>query len=227
MLDTSSGNAIGSGGLTVGTGAGADKFKQGTGELTLSGANTYSGTTVVSNGTLLVNGTHSGAGQYTIASGATLGGTGVVEAAIASLSGGILAPGNSIGAFTLDGDADLDGILQIEIDGDLGISDLFSASGLLDITNATLQLVISGSLTNDFYVFANYDTLAGPFFDEGTLPSGYFIDYNFGAGQQIALAIIPEPGAMGLLAIGGCAILAAARRRATTRRQPPSGPATT
>ena len=52
--------------------------KTGTGTQTLSGANTYAGSTTVSAGTLLVNGALAGGGAVTVASGATLGGTGVI-----------------------------------------------------------------------------------------------------------------------------------------------------
>lgn len=51
------------------------------GTLTLSGANTYSGNTAVNAGTLLVNGTI-GSGTVTVASGASLGGTGTVGGAV-------------------------------------------------------------------------------------------------------------------------------------------------
>lgn len=78
--------------------SGAGKLvKQGTGVLTLSGANTYIGPTDVSAGTLLVNGTHSGGGIYTVAPNATLGGTGVIDALV-QLSGE-MSPGNSVGRF--------------------------------------------------------------------------------------------------------------------------------
>src|SRR6185369_15700497 len=61
---TFSGTISGSGGLT----------KNGTGALTLSGANTYTGLTTVNTGTLIVNG--SIAGAVTVNSGGQLDGTG-------------------------------------------------------------------------------------------------------------------------------------------------------
>lgn len=75
----------------------------GGGVLTLSGANTYTGATNVNAGTLRVTGTHSGGGAYTVASGATLGGTGVITPAIntsATINGNV-APGTSVGQLTL------------------------------------------------------------------------------------------------------------------------------
>ncbi|MEX0642913.1 MAG: autotransporter-associated beta strand repeat-containing protein, partial [Pirellulales bacterium] len=75
-----SGNPAGTLGIT----------KMGTGVLTLSGNNSYVGATTVNGGTLLVNGTHTGllgapqvaapVAAYTVASEATLGGTGRISA---------------------------------------------------------------------------------------------------------------------------------------------------
>jgi autotransporter-associated beta strand protein len=70
--------------------------KDGDGTLTLSGASTYSGGTSVSNGTLLVNnstGSGVGSGALSVASGAILGGDGIIGAS--STLQGIHAPGNN------------------------------------------------------------------------------------------------------------------------------------
>lgn len=75
-------------------------FIDGAASIVLAGANTYSGTTVVSNGTLLVNGSHVGGGDYTIASGATFGGSGSVALAggtVNLLTGARIAPGSLTG----------------------------------------------------------------------------------------------------------------------------------
>jgi autotransporter-associated beta strand protein len=75
--------------------------KVGAGTLTLSGANIYVGPTAVSGGTLLVNGDQSLAtGAVTVASGATLGGTGKIGGAVTV--NGTLAPGAAgIGMLTV------------------------------------------------------------------------------------------------------------------------------
>jgi autotransporter-associated beta strand protein len=192
-------------------------LKDGAGTLDLAGDNTYAGTTVISNGTLAVNGTHLGGGAYTVAGG-TLGGTGLIDAAVSVLAAGIVAPGNSIGTLSISNSFDLDGILQIELANaagpGAGLSDLLDVNGFFDITNGTIQFVYTGTLTNDFYVFAEYDSLSGnPFSTIQNLPDGYGIDYAFGVGgNQIAL-VIPEPSTMALLAIGFALVAAFARRR--------------
>ena len=64
------------------TGVGGSLVKNGTGIFTTSGTNTYTGTTAVNAGVLNVTGTHTGGGNYTIAPGATLAGTGVITEAL-------------------------------------------------------------------------------------------------------------------------------------------------
>lgn len=189
--------------------------KGGGGTLILGGENTYLGTTLVSNGILAVNGSHLGGGSYAIAGG-TLGGTGLIDAAIHVLAGGVAAPGNSIGTMTISNSFDLDGVLAIELAnaaGPAGLSDILDVNGFFDITNGVVQFIYSDALTNNFYVFAEYDSLSGnPFFGIQNLPEGYTIDYTFGPGNQIAL-VIPEPSTVALLIVGIVLSTAMARRK--------------
>ena len=76
-------------------------IKQGAGTLTLSGSNSYSGTTTVSAGELKVNGS-TGTGAMTIASAATLSGTGIIHGA--TTISGTHNPGNSPGIQTFTSD---------------------------------------------------------------------------------------------------------------------------
>ncbi len=66
------------------SGVGGSLAKNGAGTFTTSNLlpNTYTGTTAVNAGTLNVLGTHLGGGDYTIAAGATLAGTGVITEAL-------------------------------------------------------------------------------------------------------------------------------------------------
>ncbi len=181
--------------------------KQGTGILTLEGDNTYEGPTVVEGGELRINGTQTGAGLITVNNG-TLGGRGTVGPVTVN-SGGTLAPGESIGTFTVNGDLSLAGTLHVEVDGTgLGSVDLLNVSGLLDISAATVKFQALTAL-DDVYVFAAYGSLNGSQFSSVVnLPSGYAIDYAY-AGNQIAL--IPEPASLWLMA--GLLAVAWIRRR--------------
>lgn len=107
----------------AGSGDQAAIVKSDLGTVVLGGANTYTSKTIVNAGTLLVSGTHTQAaqgngngsatnGNYVVASGATLGGTGRVAGMATSAnsnmilvqSGAFLAPGSGgTGALTLDG----------------------------------------------------------------------------------------------------------------------------
>jgi autotransporter-associated beta strand protein len=69
--------------------------KNGSGALTLGGANTYAGNTTVSAGTLLINGSTAGSSAVTVASGATLGGTNLIGGSVNWQSG-------SSGLFTVN-----------------------------------------------------------------------------------------------------------------------------
>lgn len=70
--------------------------KTGKGYWRLTGANEYSGTTTVTAGRLIVNGVHKGTGAFTVASGATLSGTGTIPSDITVRKGGTLQAGDSI-----------------------------------------------------------------------------------------------------------------------------------
>jgi len=74
--------------------------KAGAGWLTIAATNTYTGGTLVSAGTMLVNG-WLGTNTITVASGAMLGGTGIISAAVVVQAGGTLLAGNASGAGVL------------------------------------------------------------------------------------------------------------------------------
>lgn len=200
-------------------GGAGDFTKIGAGTLRLIGDNDYTGTTTVSNGTLLVNGTHTGGGQYTIASGATLGGTGLIDAAIGVMDGGIVAPGNSPGILTV------------------GSNFTFSSTstGLFELggTGRGTQydaLVVDETLTLDGNIvvtlISGFNPSAGDSFD--LLDWGSLVDngYNLvlpgldaglawetsGFGTEGTLLVIPEPSTVGLLGLGAVVMLGVVRR---------------
>jgi fibronectin-binding autotransporter adhesin len=74
--------------------------KVGAGTQTLTGANTYTGATNINAGTLLINGAHTGTGATTVGLSGTLGGSGSLNSLV--IVNGTIAPGNSIGALTVN-----------------------------------------------------------------------------------------------------------------------------
>ncbi|MBR2572787.1 MAG: autotransporter-associated beta strand repeat-containing protein [Loktanella sp.] len=114
-------------------------IKQGTGTLTLSGANTYTGTTTVSGGRLLVNGSLASAAT-TVQNGGTLAGAGTLGAVIVN-SGGTLAAGNSIGTLNTGNITfDTGAVLQVEVDpADAARADLINATGNVTINGGTVR----------------------------------------------------------------------------------------
>jgi autotransporter-associated beta strand protein len=100
---TASGAIGGTGGL----------WKNGTGTLTLTGANSYTGDTIVAKGKLVING--SVTSSVRILKGNSFGGTVVVNGNLTNL--GTLAPGNSPGTTTISGNYLEAGTLDIEVWG--------------------------------------------------------------------------------------------------------------
>lgn len=133
--------------------------KSGTGNLELSGTNTYNGTTEVLGGTLRVSGTHTGGDNYFVRTGARLEGTGAITPAsgksISIDAGATIGPGDgTTGKFTTGRSFTLansaTSVLEIEINGTVAASDydqlIVTGSGsTLTIKGARLNIVALGS----------------------------------------------------------------------------------
>ncbi|MFD1628880.1 autotransporter-associated beta strand repeat-containing protein [Pseudopedobacter beijingensis] len=139
--------------------------KSGVGTLTLSGTNTYSGSTTVTAGTLAVNSSLGSTTALTVASGATLGGSGSIFAnasnnTVTVNNGGALAPGNSPGKLTINGNLTMasGSTFSAEIAGTTAGTnyDQVEVSGNVDITGATLVATHSYTPGNtDVYTIIN------------------------------------------------------------------------
>jgi len=178
------------------TGAGITS-KEGLGALIFTGdSSAYDGKTYVNEGTLRVNGKLGG--SVDVASGATLGGSGTLgKTTIAA--GGIHAPGNSIDTQTITGDYANHGILEIEANPTQ--ADKIVVNGLVDITGATLRLVLTpdtaadwGVLTGPYVLIANDldDAVTGTFTlnDANNLVFlDKLIDYAGGDGNDVTLQL--------------------------------------
>ena len=118
--------------------------KQGTGDWRLTGNNVYSGTTTVSGGTLIVNGTHSGTGNVTVRTGATLAGTGQLAAATTINTGGFLQAGDTLvneRGLTFNSTLKLNGTATLIVPADRTKSNTITLKGTTTIaTTATLQI---------------------------------------------------------------------------------------
>lgn len=122
--------------------------KKGDGLMVLSGTNGYGGTTSVAEGTLLVNGSHTGTGDVNVATGATLGGTGSLVAAVNVT--GSLSPGASIESLSMGSLSLLDGstLVYEASNGDSNLGDLLAIDGDFNLTGL-VNLDLSGADLSD------------------------------------------------------------------------------
>lgn len=144
--------------------------KVGTGNWTLTGANTYNGGTIVDGGTLTVNntsGSGTGTGSVTVNTGATLAGTGIISGATTINSGATNSPGNNgIGTLTINNSITLAGgsTTMIEINRTAGTKDLLSASGAMTYGGTLIVTNLSGTLVNgDSFKVFNGGSYGGAF----------------------------------------------------------------
>jgi fibronectin-binding autotransporter adhesin len=205
--------------------------KTGAGTLVISSSNAYSGATALNAGTTLVNG--SLASAVSVASAATLGGSGTVFNAVSV--DGILSPGTSPGILsmnTLALSSSATTIIEIAAEGTRGTD--FDGVNILN----SGELTYGGALSFAFGPTAFNDNASFTIFSFSGTPSGDFTSVastgyydglwsNIGGGQWQSLkgsqtltfsqptgtlAIVPEPAAV-LSAGLGIAVMAGLRRR--------------
>ncbi|MGQ9662219.1 MAG: autotransporter-associated beta strand repeat-containing protein [Kiritimatiellia bacterium] len=113
--------------------------KIGTGTLTLAGANTYTGPTIVQQGALFVNGSLSTT-PVAVKSGGILGGSGTIAGIVTNETGGVIAPGASVGTLTLTSNLVFqnDAILDIEFDCGTITNDTLQVTGNLTLGSSTI-----------------------------------------------------------------------------------------
>ncbi|MDD0843064.1 autotransporter domain-containing protein [Pseudomonas sp. Gutcm_11s] len=130
------GDISGSGSLT----------KLGAGKLVLGGISSIGGDTRVDGGSLVVGGNAGSSASLTsdvdVASGALLGGHGRIIGNVDLASGASLAPGNSIGTLTVDGDVTFTSgsTLEIEANPD-GTSDRLISTGNVSLGGSSLNIL--------------------------------------------------------------------------------------
>ncbi|MFC7399274.1 autotransporter-associated beta strand repeat-containing protein, partial [Chelatococcus sp. GCM10030263] len=181
-------------GLITGTG-GLDQIGPGT--TTLTANNSYAGPTTVSAGTLLVNGDQSGATALTtVATGGTLGGTGVIGGGV-TVADGAINPGqpNAVGTLAINGGLALGtgSVLnydfgQANVPGG-ALNDLLTVGGDLTL-DGTLNVAqtAGGSFGPGLYRIISYSgTLTDNGLQLGTLPAGAQATVQTSIANQINL----------------------------------------
>lgn len=212
--------------------------KSGSGNLTLTAANTYTGTTSISAGTLILSGQGSIAnsaaidlenggaldvsgvtGGFSVADGQTLRGAGSVIGEVTLSSGSTLSIGNSPGTMTFSDDLTLSSgsISDFEIDGlTAGFYDLAQGDvGSQTVTfGGTLNLIFqAGFNTAGSVQIFDFETYAGSFAvtNISGLAGGYSAIFDELTGT-VTVSVIPEPSAW-LLVMGGLTMVTILRRR--------------
>jgi autotransporter-associated beta strand protein len=167
------GSGIVSGIIQNGSATAVSLIKTGAGTWTLASANTNTGSISITGGTLLLD------------------------------QGGSIANANvNVSAGTLAGGTSGGGTVNFALAGDTANFISLSGTGVLNLTDLTLKLDVSGSQTQKQYVIANQDVgsvfvVGGAFEAVSGLPTGWSIDYNGTAADpgEIVLAT-PEPAGL-------------------------------
>jgi hypothetical protein len=191
----------------------------------------------VNAGTLLVNnttGSGTGTGNVTVNSSGTLGGTGTISGSVTVNSGGNLSPGNSpgilnTGAVTLNAGSNF----KIDINGTtVGTQyDQLNVAGIVTLNGGNLMITVGGPLLRgEMFTIINNDSteaVVGTFngLTEGsTFTSGgekFTITYVGGTGNDVVLAVAPEPSTWigGALAVAALAYLQRRRLAGLLKRK--------
>jgi autotransporter-associated beta strand protein len=183
-----SGSVSGAGGLALAAGT-----------ETLSGINTYTGATNVNAGTLSVNGSIASSSLTTVNAGATLGGNGTVGNT--TINGGMLAPGNSIGLLTVQGNLVMTAASSYMVEVSPANADRTNVTGTATLGGATVK----ASFAPGTYVAKQYTILNATGGVNGTfsslvntdLPANFKSSLSYDANDaylNLALNFIPPPG---------------------------------
>jgi autotransporter-associated beta strand protein len=159
--------------------SGSGSFSQiGTGNTILTAASTYTGATIVNAGTLSVNGSISNS-NVTVNAGGMLGGNGAVGNT--TINGGTLAPGNSIGLLTVQGNLVLTAAATYMVEVSPVNADRTNVTGVATLGGAAVK----ASFAAGSYVSKQYTIINATGGVSGTLSAE--VDTNLPANFHTAL----------------------------------------
>ncbi|WMD21164.1 autotransporter domain-containing protein [Achromobacter seleniivolatilans] len=171
--------------------------KLGAGMLSLTGdSSAFSGTTAVDEGVLSVgiNGQGKLGGTVTVARDAALQGTGTVGTTVVR-TGGIIAPGNSIGTLHVAGDLTLESgsVYRVEADPQSDRSDRIVVSGTANLAGSVLHVGPDGNLAGErTYTILTASQLNGTFASASS--SFAFLTANLGYDNQAVTLRLDRKG---------------------------------
>lgn len=142
----------------------------------------------------------------------TINGNGTINASITNLSGGVIAPGLSLGTLNVGGSVVFgsNSAFVVELGLLAGQNDLLAIAGALTL-DASSVLNISGGAVGNVYTVATFSAVSGVF---GSVTPNYNVTYN---ANSLSVELIPEPSALALAAMGLATLLALRRRHGNNR----------
>jgi autotransporter-associated beta strand protein len=178
-------------------GAGHGVTKAGAARLTFAGVSTYTGATTVSAGTLLVNGTlDARTSAVTVASGATLGGTGTIARPVTINAGGRLAPGDGAGTLTVNDNltAPSGSFLDVELGasaqgGDSDLVVIGGAAAASSVKGTINVFALAGFKAQTYTVVTSTGSLDTGGLAIGSQPSGYVCTLNLATSGVVKVEV--------------------------------------